>query len=152
MVAVIALISTCFIVLSAILMAFGWYFVRKGNMAAHKKFMVAASVCVFCFFILYMSRTALIGNMTFGGPTQWKWAYLSYLAFHILLATSGGILVLVSLFLGWKGKIAFHKKVGPWTTNIWFATAATGVLLYLVLYVIFPGVTTASMLKAMLHK
>ena len=152
MVAGIALISTCFIVLSAVLMAFGWYFVKKGNLIAHKKFMLAASVCALCFFILYMSRTAFIGNTTFGGPTHLRWAYLLYLAFHILLATSGGILVLVSLFLAWKGKITVHRKVGPWTTNIWFATAVTGVLLYLVLYVIYPGVATDSMMKTMLGR
>ena len=62
-------ISTFFIVLSAVLVAFGWNLAIKRRLDAHKKMMLAAAVSALLFFIIYTSRTLLIGNTDWGGPT-----------------------------------------------------------------------------------
>lgn len=147
---VLPTISTFFIVLSAILVAIGWYLVVNRKIEAHKKVMWAAGVSALTFFIIYMSRTIFIGNTAFGGPDKYKLIYTVFLIFHITLATTGGIMGLITIWLGWKNRLEKHRKLGPITSIIWFFTAITGVVVYLLLYVIYEGGHTTSVFKAIL--
>ncbi|ETP68698.1 membrane protein [Planococcus glaciei] len=143
-------ISTFFIVLSAVLVAIGWYLIRRRNIEAHKKVMLAAGAAALTFFIIYMSRTIFIGNTAFGGPDEYKLIYTIFLIFHICLATTGGIMGLITIWLGLKNRLEKHRKFGPITSVIWFFTAITGVVVYLLLYVIYEGGHTTSVFKAIL--
>ncbi|MGP4106863.1 DUF420 domain-containing protein [Virgibacillus sp. L01] len=143
-------ISTFFIVVSAILVAFGWRFIIKGNANAHKKTMILAAISALIFFIIYVSRTIFIGNTSFGGPDDIKIYYTIFLIFHIFLATTGAIFGVVTITLALKRKINIHRKIGPITSVIWFFSAITGVMVYLLLYIIYDGGQTTSMLKAIL--
>lgn len=147
---VLPTISTFFIVLSAILVAIGWYLVVNRKIEAHKKVMWAAGVSALTFFIIYMSRTIFIGNTAFGGPDEYKLIYTIFLIFHITLATTGGVMGLITIWLGWKNRLDKHRKLGPITSIIWFFTAITGVVVYLLLYVIYEGGHTTSVFKAIL--
>lgn len=143
-------ISTFFIVLSAILVAIGWNLIRRRNIEAHKKVMLAAGASALTFFIIYASRTVFIGNTAFGGPDEYKIFYTVFLVFHIILATTGGILGLITIWLGLKNRLDKHRKFGPVTSIIWFFTAITGVMVYSLLYVIYTGGETTSVFKAIL--
>ncbi|SDL77873.1 DUF420 domain-containing protein [Sediminibacillus halophilus] len=143
-------ISTFFIVLSAVLIAIGWYLVANNKFAAHKRTMIAAAISALLFFIIYMSRTIFIGNTSFGGPDNIKLYYTIFLIFHIILATVGAVFGIVTLTLAFKRKIRKHRKIGPVTSIIWFFTAITGVAVYLLLYIFFEGGETTSMIKAIL--
>jgi putative membrane protein len=142
------LISTSFIVISAILIAFGWYYIKQRQLETHKKVMTVAGAFALAFFLIYASRTIFIGNSTFGGPESIKLFYTIFLVFHIFLATVGGIFGIVSLTSGYKNRLKLHRKIGPWTAMIWFFTAITGILVYLLLYVFWTPGETTSMLKA----
>jgi putative membrane protein len=141
-------ISTSFIVLSAITVAIGWYFIKQRNINAHKKAMITAAIFAICFFIIYVSRTVFVGNTSFGGPDELKIYYTLFLVFHIFLATTGAVFGIVTLLTGLKGNIIRHKKLGPITSVIWFFTAITGVAVYMLLYVLYQGGHTTSVLKA----
>lgn len=143
-------ISTFFIVLSAVLVAIGWNLIRRRNIEAHKKVMLAAGASALTFFIIYASRTVFIGNTAFGGPDEYKIFYTVFLVFHIILATTGGILGLITIWLGLKNRLDKHRKFGPVTSIIWFFTAITGVMVYSLLYVIYTGGETTSVFKAIL--
>ena len=71
-----------------------------------------------------------------------------FLFFHINLATIGGILGLVQIITAFKDKYNVHRKFGPFASVIWFCTAITGVAVYLLLYVLYPGGETTSLIKA----
>ena len=143
-------LSTFFIVLSAILVAVGWYLVAKRNIDAHRKVMILAAVSALIFFIIYASRTIFIGNTAFGGPDHMKIYYTAFLIFHIILATTGAVFGIVTLYLGFKDRIVKHRKIGPITSIIWFFTAITGVAVYLLLYIFYAGGETTSVIKAIL--
>jgi putative membrane protein len=143
-------ISTSFIVLSAITIAIGWRQIKMKRIEAHKKTMLLASIFALIFFIIYATRTIFIGNTSFGGPDSIKIYYTLFLIFHITLATTGAILGLVSLITGFKNKLSVHRKLGPITSIVWFFTAITGVMVYLLLYVFYKGGETTSMIKAIL--
>jgi len=143
-------VSTTFIVLSAVTVAIGWYLIKQKRIDAHKRAMTTAAIFALIFFIIYMSRTVFVGNTSFGGPDDVKIYYTIFLIFHIFLATTGAIFGVITLYLGFKNKIAKHRKLGPITSIIWFFTALTGVAVYLLLYVFYKGGETTSMLKAFL--
>ncbi|WP_091234950.1 DUF420 domain-containing protein [Fontibacillus panacisegetis] len=132
-------ISTSFIVISAVLVAIGWWQIIKGKRNAHKKTMIAAAVAALIFFIVYMSRTVFIGNTSWGGPDDLKVYYQVFLIFHIVLATVAAVFGITTLVLGFKEKYAKHRKWGRVTAVIWFITAITGVAVYVLLYLLYPG-------------
>ncbi|BDG35016.1 DUF420 domain-containing protein [Saccharococcus caldoxylosilyticus] len=143
-------ISTGCIVISAALVAYGWYLIRRRNIDAHKKVMLTAAMFALLFFIIYLSRTIFIGNTSFGGPNNVKVYYTIFLVFHIILAMAGAIFGIVTLWTGLKDVRTRHRRLGPVTSVIWFFTAITGVVVYLLLYVFYKGGETTSMIKAIL--
>lgn len=143
-------ISTFFIVLSALLVAIGWTLIKQKKIEAHKKTMFAAAISAILFFIIYVSRTIFVGNTAFGGPEEYKIYYTIFLVFHIFLATTGAVFGISTLLTGYKNNLKIHRKLGPITSIIWFFTAITGVAVYSLLYVIYQGGETTSVIKAIL--
>lgn len=141
-------LSTSFIVISAIFVAIGWYFIKQKNIKTHKRMMLSAAVFAVLFLTIYLTRTIFYGNTSFGGPDSLKPFYHTYLIFHIILATVGGVLGLRTIYLGLKDLLVKHRKLGPVTSIVWFFTAITGVVVYILLYVLYPGGETTSMIKA----
>ncbi|MCD1259699.1 DUF420 domain-containing protein [Paenibacillus athensensis] len=141
-------ISTLFIVISAILVGFGWYHIVKGNRQTHQKLMVTGAIFALAFFLIYVSRTLFEGNTAFGGPESLKLPYHLFLFFHIALATVGGALGLVTLWLAYKQRFLKHKRIGRWAAVIWLLTAPTGVVVYVLLYVMYPGGQTKPVIDA----
>ena len=147
---VLAPISTTFIVISAVLVAIGWGLIIKGKVEAHKKVMFVAGIAALIFFIIYATRTVFIGNTAFGGPEELKKYYTFFLVFHITLATTGAVFGIVSLLSGFKNNLKLHRRIGPITSIIWFFVAITGVAVYMLLYVLYKGGETTSVIKAIL--
>jgi putative membrane protein len=145
---VLPTISTLFIVISAIFVGFGWYHILKGNRETHQKLMVTGAIFALAFFIIYMSRTLFEGNTAFGGPESLRLPYHLFLFFHISLATLGGVLGLITLWLAYKQRFFKHKRVGRFAAVIWLLTAPTGVMVYVLLYILYPGGQTKPVIDA----
>jgi putative membrane protein len=141
-------ISTLFIVISAIFVGFGWYNIIRGNRDTHMKLMVTGAIFALAFFIIYVSRTLFEGNTSFGGPDSLKLPYHLFLYFHISLATIGGVLGLITLWLAYKKKFFKHKKFGRVAAIVWLLTAPTGVAVYILLYIMYPGGQTKPVIDA----
>lgn len=144
------LLSVCFIVLSATLVGIGWYFILQGNRETHQKFMVAGAFFALVFFIIYMSRTIFVGNTGFAesAPAGIRSAYYIFLLFHITLATVSAVFGIITLLHAYNKRFVKHKKVGRWAAVMWLFTAPTGVAVYVLLYVLYPGGTTKPMIDA----
>jgi putative membrane protein len=97
-----------------------------------------------------VSRTIFVGNTSFGGPENIKLAYHLFLFFHIVLATIAAVFGINTLLHAFNQRFAKHKRIGKWTAVIWLMTAPTGVIVYVLLYVLYPGGDTKPMIDAIL--
>lgn len=135
----LTLLSTTFIVLSGLSLLVGWYFIRfRKNQILHRNFMLGATVFAALFLVAYLTRTFQYGSKPFGGTGGWKLLYLATLFPHIVLAMVVGPLALWLLYLALRKRdFATHRRVGRVTVPIWIYVAASGWLIYFMLYKMF---------------
>ena len=130
--------------LSAVLLATGFVFIRRKNISAHRACMLSA-FCVSVIFLicyvtyhLYMEKVLHHGVTHFLNPTWFRPIYLAILISHTILAMVIVPLILITLFFALTQRFDKHKKIAPWTWALWMYVSVTGVIVYLLLYQIFP--------------
>jgi uncharacterized membrane protein YozB (DUF420 family) len=57
---------------------------------------------------------------------------------HTVLAIVIVPLILVTLYRAWRQRFDPHKAIARWTWPLWMYVSVTGVVVYLLLYRIFP--------------
>ncbi|MFM7108474.1 MAG: DUF420 domain-containing protein [Planctomycetaceae bacterium] len=124
---------------AAVLLVAGWVCIRRGDVKKHRAAMTAAFGVSCVFLVSYLARWALEGTHRFAGPDSVRPVYLAILATHVPLAALVPVLALRMFFLAWKGRFDAHRRLGRITLPIWLYVSVTGVLVYLMLYVWFPG-------------
>ena len=127
--------------LSAVLLTAGFIFIKRGQRAAHQRCMLAAFTASCVFLVGYVVHKVFIVkgvNTPFAGPAALKPWYLLLLASHVILAMVIVPLAITTIVVGLKGKIETHRKIARWTWPLWMYVSATGVLIFLLLYRIFP--------------
>jgi len=125
--------------LAAVLLSFGFYFIKHGNKLAHRNCMIAA-VCSSALFLAgYLTYHFTVKTIThFVNPAWFKPIYLTLLLTHTLLAVVVLPLVITTLVFAAKGRFEAHKKIARWTWPVWMYVSVTGVVIYFLLYQIFP--------------
>jgi Predicted membrane protein len=123
--------------LSAILLGFGYYFIRHKNQVAHKRCMIAAFVTSTLFLICYLTYHAKAGRTVFKDPAWFRPWYLTLLFTHTVLAVVIVPLVLITLNRALKQRFDRHKVIARWTWPLWMYVSVTGVVIYLLLYVVW---------------
>ncbi len=113
--------------------------IRRKEIQTHKKLMIAA-VCVSALFLTsYLTYHFAVNlTVTFRDPAWFRPIYLTILFTHTLLAAAVPFLVAITLVRGLKRKDPLHRKIAKWTYPIWLYVSVTGVVIYLLLYQIFP--------------
>jgi len=123
---------------SALCLLAGYYFIRQRRVRAHRTCMIAAVACSTLFLSSYILYHALVGTVRFGGGGPVRAVYFVILATHTVLAASVPPLAIITLARGLKRKFALHRKIARWTLPVWLYVSVTGVLVYLMLYRLFP--------------
>ncbi len=146
-------------VLATVLLVAGWVLARRGREQAHGRVMLAA-FCVSCLFLLsYLTYHALAGSVKFTHPGMVRYFYFAILASHLLLAMTVPFLALWTLGVGlkgtgWRPGRGFpvteslsperaharqkHRRLARWALPIWLYVSITGVIVYLMLYHLWP--------------
>jgi uncharacterized membrane protein YozB (DUF420 family) len=125
--------------LSAILLTAGYVFIRRGNKIAHRNCMVSAFVTSTIFLICYLTYHFTVKAVTrFTEPEWFRPIYLCILISHLILAIIIVPLVLMTLNRAVKQRFELHKKIARWTWPLWMYVSVTGVVIYLLLYQVFP--------------
>lgn len=142
-------LNEAFMLSSAAFIAVGWSQIRRGRRELHRKLMLTGVTLGALFFISYAAHSVLVGDTSFGGPKSWSLPYLTFLQIHSLLATAAAVLGIVTLRRAFLGRFAQHRRIGPWTAVSWFTAAGMGLVVFLLLYVIFPPGPTAGLLRTL---
>jgi uncharacterized membrane protein YozB (DUF420 family) len=138
------IVNACLNGLSALLLSAGYYYIRRKEQKAHRNCMIAAFVTSTLFLICYLTYHGYLAYYLHRGPTVFKnplWfrpIYLGILLTHTALAVVIVPLVLVSLSRALRQRFDLHRKIARWTWPLWMYVSITGVVIYLLLYQIFP--------------
>jgi putative membrane protein len=122
----------------SVLLLISLYFIKKGNIAAHKR----ANILAFClsslFLVSYILFHYLAPETHFGGTGPVKYMYFFILITHIILAAGVLPLILLSFYRGLQMQVEKHRKLVRWTFPIWLYVTITGVVVYLMISPYYP--------------
>src|SRR5262245_14159108 len=131
-------LNACLNSLSAILLAVGYRFIRKKNIIAHRNCMIGAFLVSTIFLICYVVYHFNAGRTVFKEPAWFRPIYLTILLTHTVLAVAIVPMVLITFSRALKQRFDQHRKIARWTWPLWMYVSVTGVIIYLLLYQIFP--------------
>lgn len=125
---------------SALLMVIGYIMIQLRNYRAHAYFMVAALVTSTVFLGFYLYSQFAYGDRSSGlqaGPL--RTFYLALLASHVLLAIGMLPPIFLTVLRAYNGRWEKHRKIARPTFWIWLYVSITGVIVYWMLYHLFPS-------------
>jgi putative membrane protein len=123
---------------SAVLLAAGWTFIRRRRIAAHRVCMLGAFSVSILFLLSYVTYHAFAGSRPFEGAGWVRWVYFPVLVSHIVLAAAMVPFVLTTLYRALGGDFPRHVRIARLTLPVWLYVSVTGVLVYVMLYLL-PG-------------
>lgn len=135
----------------------GWRQIKLGAEERHGRVMAAALATSAAFLVSYLTYHAIAGSVPFTQGGAVRAIYFAVLITHVLLAATVPFLAVpAALFgaraLGWLGGgvptpevatrlRAMHRNIVKWTFPIWLYVSISGVIVYLMLYVLWPSAT-----------
>ena len=119
---------------SAVLLIFGYRFIRQQNIRAHRACMLAAFSVSVLFLISYLTYHYHVGSTRFTGQGWIRPIYFTILLSHTVLAALVPFLAPLTLFRALQAQFPKHRRIARWTLPIWLYVSVTGVLVYLMLY------------------
>lgn len=124
---------------SAVLLLSGYTFIRLGRINAHRNCQLAAVISSTVFLASYLTYHYFVGATHFVGVGIARWTYFSILFTHTILAITIVPLVVVTLIRALRGDFPRHRRIARWTLPLWIYVSVTGVIIYLMLYHIYPS-------------
>jgi uncharacterized membrane protein YozB (DUF420 family) len=123
---------------SAILLAAGYFAIRSGKIALHKKLMVSAFFVSCAFLVSYVIYHIRIHQVIhFEGQGWIRPVYFTLLTSHTILAIVIVPMIIVTLRRAWLQRFDKHRVIARWTLPLWFYVSVTGVIVYFMVYQIY---------------
>ncbi len=123
---------------SALFLLLGWVAVRGGRIERHRAWMLTAAATSTLFLVCYLAYHAKVGSVRFTGQGPVRTVYFAILISHTILAVAILPLVLRTLYLGLKRIDDRHRRIARWTFPLWLYVSVTGVVVYWMLYRLYP--------------
>jgi len=124
---------------SALLLLAGFRFIRLGRIQSHRNCQVTAVISSTLFLISYLTYHYYHGASRFAGQGIVRPVYFTILITHTILAIVIVPLILVTLYRATRGDFIRHRRIARWTLPLWLYVSVTGVIVYLMLYQIYPS-------------
>ena len=123
--------------MSAVLLVAGRSFIKRGKMAIHRAFMIAALATSSLFLASYLYYHWHVGSVHFSHPGFWRAVYLTILTSHTILAVVIVPIIIITLVRALRERFDRHQAIARWTFPLWLYVSVTGVVVYFMLYWIF---------------
>jgi putative membrane protein len=124
---------------SFVLLSSGYYFIKHKRVSAHRNCQLAALTASVVFLISYVVYHAHHGTTRFAGQGIARPIYFTILTTHTFLAAVIVPFVIITTRRALRGDFARHKAIARWTLPMWLYVSITGVLVYLMLYHLYPS-------------
>ena len=141
---------------ATVLLIVGLLLIKRGQREAHARTMMAAFSVSCLFLISYLAYHWMAGSVKFTHPGTVRYVYLAILLSHVLLAITVPFLAVATILFGLMGTgvrdaanlpeetrarfLARHRSLARWTFPIWLYVSITGVVVYVMLYHLWPPV------------
>jgi uncharacterized membrane protein YozB (DUF420 family) len=133
--------------LSGVLLVFGYLAIRRRLVPLHKACMLTALAVSAVFLASYLyyhfaikeAVATRFADRNPDAPVFVAWAYIVLLATHTVLAAAVAPLALVTAYLGLTDRLKRHMRIARWTLPIWLYVSITGVVVYWMLYRLYPS-------------
>ena len=132
-------INACLNGTSAVLLLSGYSFIRSGNVAAHRTCQVSALAVSLLFLASYLTYHFHHGTTRFQGTGLARPIYFTVLTSHTILAMVIVPLVVLTFYRAFRGDFTRHRRIARITLPLWLYVSITGVIVYLMLYQIYPS-------------
>lgn len=128
--------------LATILLVVGYLLILLRRETAHKWTMISCFGVSVLFLACYVAHKVLKGGVNTGFPTYppdaIRYAYYFILITHIVLAAAVAVLALITIYFGLRDLRYRHVALARWTFPIWLYVSVTGVIVYVMLYHLYP--------------
>jgi len=124
---------------SALLLLAGFRFIRLGRIQSHRNCQVTAVISSTLFLISYLTYHYYHGATRFAGQGIVRPVYFTILITHTILAIVIVPLILVTLYRATRGDFIRHRRIARWTLPLWLYVSVTGVIVYVMLYQVYPS-------------
>ncbi|HEV7554124.1 MAG TPA: DUF420 domain-containing protein [Kofleriaceae bacterium] len=124
---------TCFIFL-----VLGRLAIARGDVEIHRRRMLGAFTASSVFLVSYIIRFATTGAHKYPGDGIDRTIYLVTLISHMILAVVLVPLVIAALRRALRSDFEAHKRIVKFTWPIWVYVSVTGVVVFLMLYLLAP--------------
>jgi putative membrane protein len=121
----------------------GYASIRRGKVARHRACMIAALVVSTAFLASYVVYHAEAGSVRFTVEGWPRIVYYAILVTHVPLAALIVPLALATATLGLRGRFDRHVRIARWTLPVWLYVSVTGVMIYFMLYHLWPSAEIA---------
>ncbi len=125
---------------ATVLLVMGFILIKNGREQAHRRVMISCfgvSVLFLISYLIYHSNSLHTPFPKY--PPVWaQYFYKTVLFSHIILAAFVPFLAVITLVLGLRDRRSAHRKFAKWTFPIWLYVSVTGVIVYLMLYQLYP--------------
>jgi uncharacterized membrane protein YozB (DUF420 family) len=125
--------------LSAALLTAGFAAIRRRNIPWHRRLMLGAVTASGVFLISYLYYHAHAGVTRFAGTGAARPVYFGILVTHTTLAAVIVPLVAITLYRALRERFTTHRRVARWTLPLWLYVSVTGVVVYTMLYHLYPS-------------
>ncbi len=137
-------LNACLNGLASLFLIAGYIQIKRGNKLAHRNCMIgaltASAVFLGCYLYYHYSMQRLHGeaHTKFLKPEWFRPIYLVILFTHLIGAFAIVPMVLMTVSRAFRGRFEAHKQIARWTWPVWMYVSVTGVVIYFLLYQIFP--------------
>lgn len=127
---------------SAVFIVVGFVAIRRRQVHVHQRCMMSAVIFSALFLASYLYYHFLVRG---GHATEFSYGgwirplYFFVLISHIVLAIIVVPPVLITAWLGWRNRLTTHVWLARLTLPVWLYVSLTGVLVYWMLYHLYPA-------------
>jgi len=132
-------VNACLNGTSAVLLFTGYTFIRSRNVAAHRACQLAALGVSLLFLASYVTYHYNHGATRFQGAGIVRPIYFTILTTHTILAIVIVPLVILTFYRALRNDFARHRRIARITLPLWLYVCVSGVIVYLMLYQIYPA-------------